>query len=196
MNTHNRRASLTAPLTLFHTHTHTRYYSTSALFIRSMLIHSQDWRRALGAAEALPFSLPLHSPCLSFSLPPLISLFPSFSVWKVSVKGPRWKAALNGSVIAETALAAQGATRNAHSESLHPTKMRAAIVHSLCMCNIREMLHMHSFITQIYFPAACRQYLCTGNHKSMNVMPYGDDVMCNGTHRRNTMRYIPTTHKQ
>ena len=112
VNTHKRRAPLTARLPLVFSFAHTHIYMllyillTSALFISSMLIHSQDRRRLLGAAEALPFSFS--------SLSLLISLFPSlsFSDWKGSVKGPRWKAALNGSVIAETALAAQGATPN------------------------------------------------------------------------------------
>lgn len=84
MNIHNTRAPLTAPLPRVHkllhppTHTHTLtllyILSTSALFISSMLIQSQDCRRALGAAEALPFSFP---PALSLflDLPLSIALF-------------------------------------------------------------------------------------------------------------------------
>lgn len=101
---------------------------------------------------------------LSRSLDLPLSIFPSFSfsVWKVSVKGPRWKAALNGSVIAVTALAAQGATRIAHSELLHPTKMHTAIVHSLCLCDIRKMLSLtvsflHRFIYQQHVDSSFTQ---------------------------------------
>jgi len=136
----------------------------SALLISSRLIHSEGWRQALEAAEALPFLFPL---CF---LSPLISLFPSLpSLWKVSLKGPRWKAALNGSVIAETVLAAQGATRIAHSvapcdKNAHRHRPK------VCAC---AGLFISLFPTQNYSTSV--QMECLLHHKKM--------LQCAMTHR-------------
>lgn len=106
----------------------------------------------------------------TFSLP-WSTLFPSlpFSVWKVSVKGPRWKAALNGSVIAETVLPAQGATRIAHSELLRPAKMHTATVQSLCMCNSRKMFPLTASYSKRFIPAVFRQHVRCVTWRGCNV---------------------------
>lgn len=77
-----------------HTHTHVLLYilSASALFISGELIHGQDWRRALGAAEALPFSFPRHSLSLDLPLSILLSLRLKGFCERPEIKGcPQWE---------------------------------------------------------------------------------------------------------
>ena len=88
-------------------------------------------------------------------------------------------------MIAETALAAQGASRIAHS-------LRVAPPYKDARCHCPRLVHVQHrkdaqlnspFLRGIYIQAACRLCLETGNHINMNVISYGEDVKCNDAQR-------------
>lgn len=184
------KATLTAPRALLftHTHTHTHAHTTIHSFNICALHQQHAYSKSgleTGARGCRSTSL-LLSPALSLSLSldlPL-SIFLSFFVWKVSVKGSRWKAALSGSVIAETALAAQGASRIAHSELLRPDKdTRRHCPQLVHMQRCRDAQFNCFLRTRIYIPAACRLFVHGKSQKyaRQSLWRNEEDVMCCGT---------------
>lgn len=127
---------------------------TSALFISSMLIHSQDRRRLLGAAEALPFS------SLSLDLTLSIALFLRLKGFceRPEMKGcPQWERDCRDSA---------GGPR-CYPELL--TQSRSALQRCTWLLSYLCMS------TNIYIPAV---YI-PGDDMNMNAISYGDDVMRN-----------------